>query len=312
MTATDILVLALPVDRDRAEQVLDGLYQAKVAGVHSTRIETPDPNSLQWRSATSLARDSRCVLFCWSRATAAPEAAPLRALGAELLARNTALSVEFDSGAAPAEMAGATTYPAHGWRCRPGAVLRFLFGDIHRLQIAVAAQRKVSGQDPPPPVAFWRLLSGRGWIALGSGIGLLLTASGLWSVWNDNALARLLDPALNTEFVKGRDKHDCSAMRAFAMRHPGSPWSGDVTEFLTNCRVRDIQVDRTDVQRLRLFASNRGEAEAEAKSVCMTAASNIGGQLVEARLASLEGTGMGWADCRISHMMVERRETYGK
>ena len=77
MTPLDILILALPADRDRAEMVLDGLHEARVAGIHPTRIETADPQVPAWAGVAEQARASRCVLFCWSRATQAPEAAPI-------------------------------------------------------------------------------------------------------------------------------------------------------------------------------------------------------------------------------------------
>lgn len=310
MTPLDILILALPADRDRAEMVLDGLHEARVAGIHPTRIETADPQVPAWAGVAEQARASRCVLFCWSRATQAPEAAPMRALGAELLAADTALSVELDHGAAPPEMAGATTYPAQGWRCRPGAVLRFLFGDIHRAQIAVAAQRKVSGQDPPPPAAFWQLLRGRGWAAMIGLFALLGTGSTLWSLWNDDALARAANPALAAEFARTRDARDCRAMHAFADRHPGSPWSDDVTEFLSNCQLRDVPERRVSTQDIAVFGATRAEAEADAQTACGRAAANAGGTLLSARLTLFTPGGDARAECRYAHAMAVPREVY--
>lgn len=310
MTHLDILILALPTDRARAEMVLDGLHEAKVAGVHPTRIETPATHSTDWVETARIGRAARCVMFCWSQDTAAPEAGPLRALGAELAARGTALSVELDYGSAPSELTGVTTYPAYGWRCRPGAALRFLFGDIHRAQIAVGAQRKVAGQDPPPPAAFWQLLRGRGWAAIVGFFALLGTASLLWGLWNDNALARKTNPTFAAEFAKARDTRDCPAMHVFSDRHPGSPWANEVTEFLSNCQVRDVPEPRTTVTSLPVYGATRAEAEQNARNLCDRHAANILGKTVAVRLTKFVPSGDAEAECSVEHRMAVPREIY--
>lgn len=310
MTPPDILILALPLDRARAEQVLDGLHQANIASLHATRIETVDPRSPGWVAVSRLARDARCVLFCWSRHTAAPDAAPLRALGENLFAGATAISVELDRGSRPAELAGSTTYPAYGWRCRPGALLRFLFGDIHRLQIAVAAQRKVSGQDPPPPAAFWELLRGRGWVAIVGVFALIGTFSTLWGLWNDDALAKMADPALAAQFDKARDTRNCLAMHQFSDANPGSPWAAGVTEFLANCQMRDVPTPRTIDRTMPIFGANTAEATANAQSVCASLAANLDGRLLAATLASFTPGGEAKARCRVIYKQLVPQEIY--
>ncbi|WP_066650858.1 MULTISPECIES: hypothetical protein [Sphingomonas] len=312
MTPLDIFLLALPADRARAEMVLDGLHEAKVAGVHSTRIEAPAPQTPEWVQVARLARTSRCVLFCWSNATSAPQGAALRELGAELLARKTAVSIELDRGATPPEMAGSTIYPAFGWRCKPGVILRFLFGDIHRAQIAVAAARKVSGQDPPPPAAIWQLIRARGWVAIVGFFALLGTAATVWSLWNDDALERAMDHAVAAEFARARDARDCQAMHTFANKHSGSGWKASVTEFLANCQMRETAVNKQTTQTLPLYAGSQKAAQAEADRLCTLAARNHLGRVVRARVASFEPDGSGSAECDIAYRGSELKEIYVK
>lgn len=314
MTPLDILILSLPLpaDRARAEMVLDGLHEAKVAGVHSTRIEAPAPQTPEWVQVAQLARASRCVLFCWSNATSGPQGAALRALGAELLARETAVSIELDRGATPPEMARSTIYPAFGWRCKPGVILRFLFGDMHRAQIAIAAQRKVSGQDPPPPAALWQLIRARAWVAIVGFFALLGTAATIWSLYTDDALERALDPAVAVEFARARDARDCKAMHAFADKHSGSGWKASVTEFLANCQMRDATVEKQTTQTLPLYAGSRKGAQTEADRLCALAARNHAGRLLRARVASFEPDGSGSAACDIAYQGSEPKEIYVK
>lgn len=310
MTPLDILILALPADRARAEMVLDGLHEAKVAGVHATRIETPAPHSTEWVQVAQLARASRSVLCCWSHETAGPQGAALRALGADLLARGTLLSIALDRSATPPELAASTTYPAFGWRCKPGAFLRFLFGDMHCTQIAIAAQRKVSGQDPPPPTALWQLVRARGWVAIVGFFALLGTAATLWTLYTDDALERALNPAVAAEFARARDARDCKAMHAFADKHGGSGWKANVTEFLSNCQMRDVAVNQRAQQKLPLFASSRAAAQVEAERLCALAARNHSGSVIRGRVASFEPDGSGIAECEIAYRSSEPGEVY--
>lgn len=311
MTRLDILLLALPDDAVSANLILDGLHQAGVAGVHPTRIEAIDPQSFAWRSVTKRARSVPAVLFCWSSATSGEEAKPMRELAAELVQKGTAIGVELDAATTPPEMAGASVYPAYGWRCRPGTVLRFLYGDMHRMQIAVAAQRKVSGQDPPPPAAFWQLIRARAWVAL---VGIFAAIGILWNLWSiaiDDRLAQLRQPEIGSEFESARDAKDCAAMRSFAAKHPGSPWRADVTEFLANCHKREVIETRTDQIDLPVAASSRREAEVNGRSLCATHTNNAGGQLISAKITSFDQAGLSQVRCTLTIGTTAVREVYG-
>lgn len=310
MTPLDILILALPADRARAEMVLDGLHQAKVAGGHATRIETPAPQSPEWVEVARMARASRAVLCCWSANTGGAQGMAMRALGADLLTRGTVLSIELDRGATPPELAGSTVYPAFGWRCNPGFVLRFLLGDIHRAQIAVAAQRKVSGQDPPPPAALWQLVRARGWVAIVGFFAVLGTAATLWSLSTDDALERMMDPATAAEFARARDAHDCKTMHAFADKHGGSGWKQSVTEFLANCQMREQTVARRETISIPLFASDASAADREARKLCTQMADNHDGKVLSSRVSDHAADGSGTAACAFTYQGKESREVY--
>jgi hypothetical protein len=180
----DIVVVALPQDRGRAEPILTSLVSHSIAGTYSTRLLTPDPTSPEaWGAAESDVRSANCVIFCWSRSTQHTHAAGYRALASETLLDGRALAVELEPGSRPDEQAGCTTYPLHGWRGQNTGPVAWLTGRVYTAHIAAAAREKVLGRDPPPPFATRELLRRRAWallLGVGAVIGIPATLAGLW------------------------------------------------------------------------------------------------------------------------------------
>lgn len=305
----DIIVLAIPADRARAEAVLDGLFEAEVAGPNRTRFLTEHPLDAGWTEAARAAANCPCVIFCWSMATLAEDAEPFRRLAAEVQARDHALSVELDKGTRPAALRGSTTYPLYGWHAHPRGWGRFVFGNRFVMQIAVAAKRKVSGQDPPPPQALWRMMRGQAWAVVVGFCAILGVVGTVWDLSTDSVVGKWFDARAGKEFAAA--KGSCDTLRVFIDKHQGSAWTDDARELLATCTIRQ-QVKRSNAtMEVVVFGITRLEAEADSRSRCEGLARTSGGTLISSNLQRFEAGGSSTAACVIDQPMSVSVETMG-
>lgn len=310
---TDIIILALPPDADRAGLILDGLVETKVAGPWGVElvIETPGPTP-EWRKARQKALKARCVIFCWSSATSAPESQPFADLARRVLAQEDALSVELETGARPAELAACTTYPLHGWRADPRPWQRFIFGNRFVTQIAAAAQQKVMGRDPPPPSAYAAMVRAQAWVTIVGLAAIMGLATAFLDIYRDPWFAKLMSPRAAAAFEAARaGPSPCEALRAFGNEHTGSAWSEMASELLATCATREVTVTRTTVQRLAVFGMTATEAGSDAVEKCATYASNSGAKVTGVQVEGFIAGERATAVCSLAQPTVEQVETFG-
>lgn len=295
----DIVVLGLPTDRNRAEAIIDILHEEKIAGAHRTRFSTDHPSSERWNDTTHLALTSACVVFCWSNATSKPDAAPLRMLGQKSLALGSAISVELDRKAKPPEMAGSTCYPLFGWRGHLRGWGRFVFGNSALKQIAIAAARKASGQDPPPPQALWSMIRTQAWVVLVGFVAILSAISTFWGFYNDQNLAKILDQKGEGEVARLHSGHSCDAIRKYLASHRNGAWVDDATVLLAKCHIIKREKFQNDEISLDIFGQTLAEARNDAKQKCERYANNMGGRLTSSNVEHFVPSGAASARCSI-------------
>lgn len=308
----DIIVFALPVDKDRAAAIVDGLVARDVVGANRTRFIAEHPRDAGWSAAVRSAEACPCVIFCWSRSTFPPDAEPLTRLAQRVFAADHAISVELDEGARPASLLGCTTYPLHGWRAQTGGWRRFVHGNGFVTQIAAAAQQKVLGRDPPPPSAYWRMVRAQAWIALGALAFVIGSAAGLLQFYRDPAFAKWLDPQAAAAFEAARasDK-PCDALRAFGQQHNGSAWSGEASELLATCTVREIVRTAHVETKLEVFGATAAEAQSDGDRKCATLATNTNAVLKSVKIESFIPLESGTATCSLDQPTSNTKETIG-
>jgi hypothetical protein len=312
----DIIVFALPVDRERAGAIVDALVERQIAGVNRTRFITEHPDSGGWREAVNAVQNCPCVIFCWSRASAAPDAELMVVLARRVLMAGHAISVELDVGARPAALAVCTTYPLHDWRARPGGWRWFLYGKGFVTQIAAAAQQKVLGRDPPPPSAYWRLVRAQAWIGLGGTAFALGIAASLIQFYRDPVIAKWLDPKAAEAFAAAKASTEpCKALRQFGVAHTGSAWSVEASELLATCRDTPITVREIVENPLPLYALSRAELPQLADAACARLALNADATLKSLRIENISPDGdLGFnatALCTLDQPREDRKDVMG-
>lgn len=225
------------------------------------------------------------------------------------------------------------------WRARPKGVLRLLFGNGFVTQVAIAAEKKAMGRNPPPANATWKLVRRQAWVVLGS-IGVVLGIAGtLQTFYRDPDLAKWFDPKAAADFAAAKAARSCNELRAFAVTHNGSAWSSEASELLITCKERGITVDRP-VETYQDFVVGTGDAiaraseeeaykdaiargDAKGREKCTRYAANVGAQVLAVELDSIKDrqcgtardgvlcTFMATAKCSLMQRMSDTKETMG-
>lgn len=308
----DILILCLPIDGNRASAIPDALVGAGVTGRYRVRFLAVAAADMGWNEAMEMAERSPCTIFCWSDSTKDPASEAMRHLAEQRLAKGTAISVELDRGATPPSMAASTTYPLSGWRVRPGILLGFLFGNGFAADIAVAAQEKVIGRDPPPPSAYWRLIRRQAWIVGGALAFTLGILSSLWGIYRDPAVAKAVDREAAAAFLAAKQSRSCDGLRKFVRDHGGSAWSDEASELLATCVMRPVTTIQRVEQPVELFEMDERRLQADAGRKCKGAALTVQATLVATRIEAIDRTchpGIcARAICSLDQPVLEERE----
>jgi hypothetical protein len=310
----DIVILALPADRTRADCILDGLSAPSAKALFVPRLVVAHPDDANWREAVRDAEAARCVVLCWSRTAA--NVAPLVALGQRLCNGGTAISVELDPDSLPATLAGCSNYELHGFRCRRDPFCRFVFGDSYVSQIVAAAQEKAMGRDPPSPVTLARMVRARAWVA---GVGAA-AAFGLFSnVLQFGQLpfvAQWLDRDAAAAFAKAKAApQPCAALRRFSRTHTGSAFANEAIELLATCHSVTKIVPTPQRTSLPIYGRTDAAARADAQRLCAAQARTMHGRLNDVAIRSRNAEGAGEAECRLtvpvqqSHEVMAGRES---
>lgn len=309
----DIVVMALPADRARADCILDGLSGLTAKTSSLPRLVIAHPNDQGWRQAVQEAESGRCVVLCWSHATQHADAQPMAAFGQQLLVAGTAISVELDERSLPPELLGCTTYPLHGFRCWRDPLSRFVFGDSYVSQIVAAAQEKAMGRDPPSPVTLSRMVWVRAGVLVFSLVTILSLVFNILQVGELPFVAKAMDPKAAAAFNAAKaSKAPCSALRAFSKANTGSPFADEAMELLGTCHMVTVTEDLPDTKQLPVYGATRAEAEGAAEDQCKALAGNMRAQLVSSKITQLDAAGAGMAECQFIVPTAGQREVMGE
>ena len=220
-----IILLSLPADVKRAEKMLDALVGERL-DVH---WHSAEPGTPEWDKALDAAARAKCVLFCWSDAARLDAAAPFRDAARKAAAAGTAIGIEIDRDAMPADIS-MTVYGLYGWRRGDGPLLRYLIGKIFYNDIVSAARFKAAGRDPVPPSAPTKLLIRQGWL-LFVGIGGLLGTLALPGKIHD----QIPWPRFNEERAWAALPDDsCLALAAFIKEYPAGRYASKAKTIFEN------------------------------------------------------------------------------
>lgn len=291
---TAIVLLAMPGDADRAARILEALVTERL----DVRWFTGPPGGAGWDDAVAAAGGARCVLFCWSVATAGTDAAPYRDLARAAVAQQTAVGIELDAGSAPADLP-MTTYNLGGWRRAEKGLLRWAVGQIFYNDIVAAAKYKVAGRDPAAPSAPVKLLARQSWVLVVGIAGLLGALALPGEIYN-----KLPWPRFNEERAWASLPADsCAALASFRKAYPDGRYAAQATIIYENRQASGPQW--VDSQRSAPFfvaaadarpaaseaaaqAAAQPQVDAEAAKVCTGFAEASGGKVRAARAADVQ------------------------
>lgn len=291
--------------------IADGLSATKVTGQNRTRFMTEHPLDAGWMEAVRAVEACPCVIFCWSEATTKTDAGPVKMLAERIDAVGHAISVELDKGTRPDSLINCATYPLYGWRAHSGVWQRLLHGKGFITQIAVAAEQKVLGIDPPLPAAYWRMVRGQAWTLL-LGIVAVLSFIGLTlGFYRDPGMAKLRETRAAEAFgaAKASEK-PCDALRAFGEKFTGSAWSNDANELLGTCTKRQVTMPVADEWQLEIYEESMAAVEREAKEGCGNYAKN-GLKLLSVQIGKFVPGQITKVTCVIERREIRTIETIG-
>lgn len=304
----DITVMAVPADRERAIDIVEGISAAGIADSYRTQLHIQDSSvpGVSQRLNRAL-EHSACVVVCWSRNTDAAD--EFRAIATGLLSEGKVISIEFDPNSRPKKFKQSTTYPLHGWRRQPRHWQRFVFGNCFVEQVAVAAQKKAQGIDPPPPSAYVRLVRKQAWtslLAVAAGVALM---GELLGVSDRFATARWRHPEVRAAFDSAvASPESCEAVRQFAGRYRNSPWSEEASRLISTCRLVDtVYLVRVE-QALEVVAESTAEVQREGESKCATLARNAGAKVLAVRIEDFVPDIQGRAICTLEQPRTDQIE----
>lgn len=202
-----IVLMSMPADRPRVEPIADALLAAQLDVRLYDFGEAGGPDA---------GEAARCCIFCWSDNTAGADSEGYRAFAVRIAAGGRAIGVAIDKGAVPPADAPMTTYGLAGRQLRPGAVSRWLFGDLHMRDVIAAAKTKAAGIDPPPPTATARMLRRQAWAVLVAVGALWGSFTGLESINDRIPWPRYRETAAWQAIKPG----SCDDLRVFLLKFP--------------------------------------------------------------------------------------------
>lgn len=300
----DIALLALPADAAAAGCLLDGFKSRREPGGFRVQLAVAHPHDADWRVKEAVALDARAVLICCSAAVLAPDAALFRALAAQLADAGRAIVVELEPGAVPSELAHCSAYRLYENQAFPPRWSRLLFGHPHRNLIAAAATDKAEGRDPPSETAIRTIQVTQLGLRLAPLIVIIGVVSGSIGIADWEPVQKFWHADSGRAWAAARAK-GCPAVRAFAddPEHAGSPWAGEVTQFLAGCPDPERDVAQVYEELVPLFLMQAeapvkaGEAAARAASLakyraaaettCRDNPANAGGEVLAITLTDV-------------------------
>lgn len=306
---TDIIVLALRADQLRAEKILDGLHVTGVAARNRTRILFVEPADKSWREVAKEVVSCRCVIFCWSNSTRAEEDQRLIDLAERATSNGTAIAVELDANTKPESLTNCTTYPMFGYRSGFNAWSGILFGNAFVAEIAAAAERKVAGQDPPPPQAIWMLVRKRVWAWSGGVAFALGILAALLQFYRDPEISKWLEPEAANAFEQAKASGSCQKMRQFISKHGESAWRESATAFLGTCRTREVNETIVETTKLPAFGATREEVLIDGRRVCQGLVENLHGELIDVTIVDFLALQHATVSCKVKRTVSKSVES---
>jgi hypothetical protein len=300
----DIAILALPADTAAAGCLLDAFKSRREPGGFRVQLAIAHPHDADWRVKEAIAIDARAVLICCSAAVGAPDAALFRALAAQLAGADRAIAVELEPGGVPVELAGCSAYQLHDKQLFPPSWSRLLFGHPRRNLITAAATDKAEGRDPPSETAIWTIRLTQLFLRLGPVALIIGVVSGSIGIADWEPVQKLWHADTGRAWAAAQAK-GCPAARAFADNpdYAGSPWAGEVMQFLAGCpdpeRVEDQEFEevmpffvmQADAPVARSEAAARAASLAKFRSdvamACRDNPANAGGEVLAVELSDV-------------------------
>lgn len=297
---SDILLLGLASDAEATHPLLGALVEDRQDVFLLELSGAGGENAEALRAIES----ARCVVLCWTGASASEEAAAFHFLARHAARENKAVSALLENAELPALASGTTVYDLRGWRSRPtgwrlwfdGALYSWIGGNFYMRDYVTAVRYKVAGKDPPPPTAPQKMRNRQLLASIPAILTPITLGFTLYGYAGDLGLTDRPSAEEAAAFEK-LDKASCPALRTFLQQFPEGPLAGKVQARLDGRTTKTEQQWADMSRKMPIYVGDgmaqpvgsEALAKADLDERVKAEAARICGGLAEAGSARLEG-----------------------